>query len=54
MFVVCFPDCFYIDHVTPQTGKSADVVLEIMSVIHETKSIESLQAIICDGTVANT
>jgi len=52
--IVSYPGDIYIDHVVPQTSKAADVMREIASVINETDSEESLQAILCDGTNVNT
>ena len=38
----------------PETGKAADVVNAILSIITNTNSASTLQAVVCDGTVTNT
>ena len=43
-----------LDHVSPETGKAADVANASMTVAREPNSRGSLQAVICDGTNANT
>jgi len=52
--IVSFPDSEYVDHVVPESSKAQDVCKEIMSVIVETQSTDSLQAVVCDGTNNNT
>jgi hypothetical protein len=52
--ILSFPNNYYIDHVVPETGKAVDVAKEILSVITDTNSASSLQAVVCDGTVNNT
>ena len=51
--IVSFPNNNYIDHVIPETGKAADVANEI-SIIANTNSASTLQAVVCDGTVSNS
>lgn len=51
---VAFPGDKYIDHVMPQSSKSADIAKELMSLIHSTHSTSTLQALVCDGTNNNT
>lgn len=52
--IVSFPNSAYVDHVVPKSGKAQDVSKEILSVITETESTDSLQAVVCDGTNNNT
>lgn len=52
--IVSFPGNIYIDHVMPATSKAYDVTKEIMSVINDTNSVESLLAVVSDGTNNNT
>ena len=52
--IVSFPGDNYIDHVVPSSSKSEDVAKEILSVINDTNSTESLSALVCDGTNNNT
>jgi hypothetical protein len=52
--IVSFPDSVYVDHVVPESSKAHDVCKEILSVITETDSTDSLQSIVCDGTNNNT
>jgi hypothetical protein len=52
--IVSFPDNKYIDHVVPESSRATDVANEIMSVVKETESTDTLQAIVCDGTNNNT
>lgn len=52
--IVSFPNNNYIDHVVPETGKAADIANKILSVIANTNSASTLQAVVCDGTVKNT
>lgn len=52
--IISFPGNKYIDHVVPESSKSVDITREIMSVIIETNSVESLQGVVCDGTNLNT
>lgn len=52
--IVSFPNNNYIDHVVPETGKAADIANKILSVIANTNSASTLQAVVCDGTVNNT
>ena len=48
------PGSKYIDHVTPESGKSRDIAHEILSVLSETDSSDSLIGIGCDGCATNT
>ena len=52
--IVSFPDNKYVDHVVPESSRATDVANEIMSVLKETESTDTLQAIVCDGTNNNT
>ena len=52
--IVSFPNNNYIDHVVPETAKAEDVANELLSVIANTNSASTLQAVVCDGTVNNT
>ena len=52
--IIGYPGQNYVDHVAPQTGKSKDIASEILSVIHETGSNETLTAVLCDSTNVNT
>ena len=52
--IVSFPNSCYVDHVAPESKKARDVAHEILSVIRDTNSMDSLQAVVCDGTVCNT
>lgn len=52
--ILSFPGDQYVDHIIPQSSQAKDVAAEIMSVINDTDSTESLQAVICDGTNNNT
>lgn len=52
--IVSFPGDNYIDHVVPSSSKSEDVANEILSVINDTDSTESISALICDDTNNNT
>ena len=52
--LVTYPEKKYLDHVSPQSGKSVDVAKEILEVVHENLSHESLLAIVADGTPVNT
>lgn len=52
--IVSFPGEHYIDHVAPQSGKADDIAAEILSVIHETDSSDSICAILSDSTNVNT
>ena len=48
------PSSKYIDHVSPISGKTRDVVTEIQAIVSETESNETLVGIGCDGCVTNT
>ena len=52
--IVAFPQVQYVDHISPQSGKSNDICAEILSVINDTCSTDTLCAIACDGTNVNT
>lgn len=52
--ITSFPGNTYVDHVTPESSKAEDVCKEILSVITETESVTTLQAVVCDGTNNNT
>jgi hypothetical protein len=52
--IVAFPEEKYVDHITPESGKAQDVVKEILSVLTYRSSLQSLNAVLCDGTVSNT
>lgn len=52
--MVGFPNQCYMDHVVPESKKAVDIAKEILSVITDTDSVNSLQALLCDGTVCNT
>ena len=49
--IVSYPGNIYIDHVVPESSKAADITKELMSVIIETNSVESIQGVVCDGTI---
>ena len=52
--IILYPDKKYIDHVMPESGKASDIAKEIISTITETNSLQTLSAVVCDGTVNNT
>jgi len=52
--IVAYPGESYIDHVAPKTGQAKDIAAEILSVINETSSSETLTAVLCDSTNVNT
>ena len=52
--IVSYPGNIYIDHVVLESSKAADITKELMSVIIETNSVESIQGVVCDGTNNNT
>lgn len=52
--IVSFPDKSYVDHVAPQSQKAKDIASEILSILRDRLSTESLQAVVCDGTNVNT
>lgn len=52
--IVAYPGENYIDHVAPQTGQAKDIAAEMLSVINETASSETLTAVLCDSTNVNT
>ena len=52
--LISYPENKYVDHVVPESSRAADVVTEIMSVIKQTQSMDTLQAMVCDGTNNNT
>jgi hypothetical protein len=52
--IVAFPQQQYVDHVSPQSGASSDISVELLSVINHTQSTESLCAVTCDSTNVNT
>ena len=52
--IVSFPDNKYVDHVVPESSRATNVANEIMSVLKETESTDTLQAIVRDGTNNNT
>ena len=51
---VSYPGNVYVDYVAPQTGRSADITKELISVVREKNSDKTLTAIVCDGTNVNT
>ena len=51
--IVSYPENVYVDHVAPQTGRLSDVAKELISVVRERCSEESLTAVVCDGTNVN-
>ena len=51
--IVSYPGNIYVDHVAPQTGRSADITKELISVVREKNSDKTLTAIVCDGTNVN-
>ena len=52
--IVSFPNNNYIDPVIPETGNVDDVANKILSIIANTNSASTLQAVVCDCTVTNT
>jgi len=52
--IVSYPGDHYVDHVAPKSGKSDDITTEILSVVHETNSVDTLGAVLCDSTNVNT
>jgi len=52
--IISYPEMKYIDHVTPKSSKANDVATQITSTITVTNSLETLAAVVCDGTVSNT
>jgi hypothetical protein len=52
--LVSFPSRTYVDHVVPASGSSDDISKEILSVIVQSNSTLTLQAVVCDGTPVNT
>ena len=52
--ILAEPGSYYVDHVTPETGKAKDIAQEILSVLSETDSICSLIGVGCDGCATNT
>ena len=52
--IISFPEEKYIDHVMPESSKANDIAKEILSTITETNSLQTLAAVVCDGTVNNT
>ena len=52
--IVAEPGSCYIDHVTPETRKASNIAKEILSVLSETDSVDSLAAIVYDGCATNT
>jgi hypothetical protein len=52
--IISYPEKEYIDHVMPESSKANDIAKEILSTITETNSLQSLGAVVCDGTVNNT
>src|ERR1043165_8512494 len=51
--IISYPEKEYIDHVMPESSKASDITKEILSTITETNSLQSLGAVVCDGTVNN-
>ena len=52
--IVSYPGNVYVDHVAFQTGRSADITKELISVVRAKNSDKTLTAIVCDGTNVNT
>jgi hypothetical protein len=52
--VVAFPQEQYVDHVAPQSGKASDITAELISLLNDTHSTDSLCAVACDSTNVNT
>ena len=52
--IVSYPGNVYMNHVAPQTERSADITKELISVIREKNSDKTLTAIVCNGTHVNT
>jgi hypothetical protein len=52
--IMSYPNERYIDHVMPESSKANDIAKEILSTITETNSLQTLAAVVCDGTVNNT
>lgn len=52
--VVAYPGELYVDHASPQSGKASDIATEILSIIRETNSVDTLTAVLSDGTNVNT
>ena len=52
--IIAYPSEQYVDHIAPQSGKAEDISKEILSVIRDTDSTDTLCAVICDGTNTNT
>jgi hypothetical protein len=52
--IISYPEERYVDHVMPESSKANDIAKEILSAITETNSVQTLAAVVCDGTVNNT
>jgi hypothetical protein len=44
--VVAYPGELYVDHAAPQSGKASDIAAEILSVIRETDSLDTLDTLL--------
>ena len=51
--IVSYPGNVYVDHVAPQTRRSADITKELILVVREKNSDKTLTAIVYDGTKVN-
>jgi len=49
--IFSYPEERYIDHVMLESSKSIDIAKEILLPITETNSLQTLAAVVCDGTV---
>lgn len=52
--MVSFPNRKYVEHVVPDSGRADDISKEILSLIRDSNSEETLRAVVCDGTAVNT
>jgi len=52
--IISYPKERYIDHVMPESSEAIDIAKEILSTITETNSLQTLGAVVWDGTVNNT
>lgn len=48
------PGGYYLDHFTPDQGNARSIANEIFTFIIDYKSLDSLDAVLCDGTSVNT
>ena len=46
--IVSYPGNIYIDHIVHESSKAADITKELMSVIIETNSVQSISVFFCE------